>query len=51
MTTGASAFLDTNVLLRATIAALPRHREAAALVATQRASGAALWISRQVIRA
>lgn len=50
MTTGASAFLDTNVLLRAAIAALPLHREAADLVAAQRARGAALWISRQVIR-
>jgi predicted nucleic acid-binding protein len=50
MTTGASAFLDTNVLLRATIAALPLHREATELVAAQRARGAALWISRQVIR-
>ncbi len=50
MTTGVSAFLDTNGFLRATIAALPLHREAADQGAAQRARGAALWISRRVIR-
>ncbi|MFN8512579.1 MAG: PIN domain-containing protein [Chloroflexia bacterium] len=50
MTTVGSVFVDTNVLLRATIAAMPLHREAADLVADQQSRGATLWISRQVLR-
>lgn len=50
MTTGDSAFVDTNVLLRATLVTMPLHREAAALLSAQRERGATLWISRQVIR-
>jgi predicted nucleic acid-binding protein len=50
MTTAASVFVDTNVLLRATITAMPLHREAADLIAAQRSQGATLWLSRQVLR-
>ncbi len=50
MTTGGDTFLDTNVLLRATLPAMPLHREAADLVSAQRTRGDVLWISRQVIR-
>lgn len=50
MTTGGSAFVDTNVLLRATLVTMLLHREASALLDTQRERGATLWISRQVIR-
>ena len=50
MTTVGSVFVDTSVLLRATIAAMPLHREAADLVADQQSRGATLWISRQVLR-
>lgn len=47
---GANTFIDTNVLLRATIAQMELHAEATALLAAQYAQGASLWISRQVIR-
>lgn len=50
MTTGGDAFLDTNILLRATLPAMPLHREATDLVAAQRVRGVVLWISRQIIR-
>lgn len=50
MTMGGEAFVDTNVLLHATIAAMPLHQEAVDLIDAQRASGTMLWISRQVIR-
>ena len=43
-------FVDTNILLRATLTHMPQHREAAAELARRRAAGDALWISRQVIR-
>src|SRR4051812_40972347 len=47
---GAKVFLDTNVLLRATIDGVQLHQEALALVEAQRDDGKELWISRQVIR-
>ncbi len=47
---GAKMFLDTNVLLRATIDEVPLHKEALELVEVQRDDGKELWISRQVIR-
>lgn len=50
MTTGGDVFLDTNILLRATPITMPLHQEAASLVASQRATGATIWISRQVLR-
>ncbi|MFN8531797.1 MAG: type II toxin-antitoxin system VapC family toxin [Anaerolineae bacterium] len=43
-------FVDTNILLRATIDRFPEHTAARALLLQQRESGAILWISRQVIR-
>lgn len=50
MTTNAKAFLDTNILLRATITQFPLHEQAKALVDEQLDVGVDLWISRQVIR-
>ncbi|HEY8598638.1 MAG TPA: PIN domain-containing protein [Thermomicrobiales bacterium] len=50
MTTAGNTFLDTNILLRATLPIMPLHREAVSLVTTQRTVGARLWISRQIIR-
>jgi len=47
---GAKVFLDTNVLLRATIDQIELHHEAQRLVEAQRDFGKELWISRQVIR-
>lgn len=46
----AKVFLDTNVLLRATIDRVELHHEAQRLVEVQRDTGKELWISRQVIR-
>jgi predicted nucleic acid-binding protein len=43
-------FVDTNVLVYATWAAAPLHAHARSLLATYRATGASLLISRQVIR-
>jgi predicted nucleic acid-binding protein len=45
-----NVFLDTNILLRASIAEMPLHNEAVSLVRRQKSEGAELWISRQVIR-
>jgi len=45
---GAKAFVDTNVLLQATIAQAPHHQSAQRLIATQITTE--LWVSRQVIR-
>ena len=49
-TTNAKAFVDTNVLLRATITQFPLHQDAKKLVAQQLVDNVELWISRQVIR-
>jgi predicted nucleic acid-binding protein len=46
----ANVFVDTNVLLRATILQFPLHRAAIGLIARQIETGAQLWISRQVLR-
>jgi predicted nucleic acid-binding protein len=43
-------FVDTNILLRATITQFPLHEQAKRLVDDQIEAGAELWISRQVIR-
>lgn len=48
--TGAEAFVDTNVLLRADFVNLTDHAAARALLLKMRRSGVQLWISRQVIR-
>jgi predicted nucleic acid-binding protein len=52
MTTGAvePLFLDTNVLVYATVPAAPLHTPAAAVLATAQAAGGELWISRQILR-
>ncbi len=50
MTRGAKAFLDTNVLLRATIEMMPLYAEAKQLVYEQREQQIELWISRQILR-
>ncbi|MCC6801242.1 MAG: PIN domain-containing protein [Anaerolineae bacterium] len=48
--TGDRAFLDTNILLRATIRRFPQHEQVKRLVSEQIDAGVELWISRQVIR-
>lgn len=47
---GARVFVDTNVLLRASLAQLTNHAAAKALVLQMRRNGNELWISRQIIR-
>jgi predicted nucleic acid-binding protein len=49
-TRGDSAFVDTNVLLRALTPQLELHAEANTLLRDAWAKGDELWISRQVIR-
>lgn len=49
-TTSGRGFIDTSVLLRATITQFPLHQEAKQLVISQIEADAELWISRQVIR-
>lgn len=43
-------FVDTNVLVYATVADAPFHREALTAVDAYHRSGVELWISRQVLR-
>ncbi len=43
-------FVDTNVLLRATVETAPGHQEARALLPRLWDAGAELWLSRQVLR-
>jgi predicted nucleic acid-binding protein len=50
MTTSGKAFVDTNVLIRATIATAPLHKEAQQLIYSQWNNNVELWISRQVVR-
>lgn len=50
VTMNGRVFLDTNVLLRATISQFPLHEQAQGLVKEQLEAQAELWISRQVIR-
>lgn len=50
VTTNGRAFVDTNILLRATVSQFPQHEEAKSLVTGQIEAGIELWISRQVIR-
>lgn len=50
MTTGAKAFVDTNILLRAMIPRMALHTESEALIQKMWASDVELWISRQIIR-
>lgn len=49
-TMSGKVFVDTNVLLRATVSQFPLHEQARKLVNEQLEAGAELWISRQVIR-
>jgi predicted nucleic acid-binding protein len=46
----AKVFVDTNILLRATISQFPLHTESKSLINSQLNAGTELWISRQVIR-
>ncbi len=46
----ARAFLDTNILLRATLPVYAEHSQSLALVQAQMKKGVELWISRQVLR-
>ena len=49
--TGAErVFVDTNVLVYATVASAPAHAAARRALAEYRTAGAELWISRQVLR-
>jgi predicted nucleic acid-binding protein len=50
MTMGAKAFLDTHVLLRATIERMPFYPEAKQLLFEQQEKQIELWISRQILR-
>jgi predicted nucleic acid-binding protein len=53
MTTTSAAnaiFIDTNVLVYASWVAAPLHAHARSILAQHRSSGAALYISRQIIR-
>lgn len=43
-------FVDTNVLVYATVPAAPNHANARQALAHRHAAGAELWISRQVLR-
>lgn len=43
-------FIDTNVLVYATVVTAPNHAIARHALAEQRSAGAELWISRQVLR-
>ncbi len=52
MTTGAAdtVFLDTNILVYATIAEAPLHLNALRTIQTLEQAGTDLWISRQILR-
>jgi predicted nucleic acid-binding protein len=52
MATGAvdPSFIDTNVLVYATVPVSPLHAAAVAALAAERAAGRPLWVSRQVLR-
>jgi predicted nucleic acid-binding protein len=47
---GDRVFLDTNILIRSTVATAPKHYETQAALARLWDSGAELWISRQILR-
>lgn len=49
-TTADSIFIDTNILLRATIADFPHHETISKVFFTAVATYQTVWISRQVIR-
>lgn len=48
--TGDKAFVDTNILLRATVVNIPLHQECETLIKKMWSENIDLWISRQVIR-
>src|SRR5437868_188066 len=52
MTTGAAdaIFIDTNILVYATVPPAPFHAAAVAALAAERSAGHDLWISRQILR-
>jgi len=50
MTKNSEVFADTGVLLRATIASAPLHKEAKALLLAHGNGDGEIWISRQVLR-
>lgn len=50
MTTPYRAFVDTNVLIRATVATAPLHQEALTILNRLYEDSVELWISRQVLR-
>jgi predicted nucleic acid-binding protein len=52
MTTGGvdALFIDTNVLVFATVPPAPLHAAAKAKIAAERVAGRELWISRQILR-
>jgi predicted nucleic acid-binding protein len=50
MTMADRAFVDTNVLLRASLRNMPLHQECKALLQNTLRTGRTLWISGQVIR-
>jgi predicted nucleic acid-binding protein len=50
MTVAEQAFLDTNILIRATIDTAPLHETARSTLQSYHAKGIELWISRQILR-
>lgn len=50
MTMGAKVFVDTNILLRATVSQFPDHAKVKAFLESYIANEHEAWISRQVIR-
>ena len=48
--TDAKVFLDTNIVLRATITQFPLHGQVLEFVNTYVVSGTELWINRQIVR-
>jgi predicted nucleic acid-binding protein len=52
MTTGGvdALFIDTNVLVYATVPPAPLHAAAKAKIAAERVAGREIWISRQILR-
>jgi predicted nucleic acid-binding protein len=48
--TGEPIFIDTNILVYASVDTAPHYAHARAVIATYEAAGTPLWISRQVLR-
>jgi predicted nucleic acid-binding protein len=49
-TTGVRVFIDTNILLRATVQRMPLHSECNDLIMQLWSDNSEIWISRQILR-